>query len=170
MSLSRPSQWTKKSLHFCTHVLYLYIENYYLLFSVYFLMTIFQSIDLSLTIKRYDICRPFNKKTVYTAIGSRGIVFAKNDIYRPKLNVTRYYYINKQVFIVFINSNEYSHLYCFRKVFTNNVLYALSHVRRVWSTYVLKTWTCRVLIIIQVKRILFVIPYASSNHHIRHGL
>jgi len=133
-------------------------------------MTILQSIDFSLTIKRYDICRPFNKKTVYTAIGSRGIIFAKNDIFRPKLNVTRYYYIHKQFFNMFIISSKYSYLYCFRKVFTNNVHCALSHVRRVWSIYVLKTWTCRVLIIIQVKRILFVIPYASLNHHIRHGL
>ncbi|KAL4143763.1 hypothetical protein QTP88_006049 [Uroleucon formosanum] len=61
-----------------------------LVYIVYLLMTIFQTINFSLTIKRYDICRPFNKKTVYTAIGSRGIIFAKNDIYRPKLNESFY--------------------------------------------------------------------------------
>jgi len=55
-------------------------------------MTIFQSIGFSINIKRYDMCKPFNKKTIYTAIGSRGIIFAKNDAYNHStLNVTIYY-------------------------------------------------------------------------------
>lgn len=56
-------------------------------------MTIFQPIAFSLNIKRYDICKPFNKKTIYTAIGSRGIIFAKNNVYNHsiKSNVIIYY-------------------------------------------------------------------------------
>lgn len=41
-----------------------------------------------MNIKRHDICRPFTQRRVYTTIGSRGIVFAKNDIFNyQKFNV-----------------------------------------------------------------------------------
>ncbi|XP_026807139.1 uncharacterized protein LOC113549855 [Rhopalosiphum maidis] len=62
-----------------------------LVYIVCLFMTIFQSIGFSINIKRYDMCKPFNKKTIYTAIGSRGIIFAKNDVYnRSTLNESFY--------------------------------------------------------------------------------
>lgn len=102
------------------------ILNNFMFVSVCLLMTIFQTIDYSLNIKRHDICRPFNKKTVYTAIGSRGIVSAKNDMFNySKLNVI-------MLIVNYIYFCSKSFTYCdFRIVFTDNVLCTFFHAHRV---------------------------------------
>lgn len=64
-----------------------------IIIAVCLLWAIFQTYDCFSNIKRHDICsRPLNQKRVYTAIGSRGIVYAKNDIFDnlSKFNVSKY--------------------------------------------------------------------------------
>ncbi|VVC26000.1 CUB domain,Low-density lipoprotein (LDL) receptor class A repeat,Low-density lipoprotein (LDL) [Cinara cedri] len=58
---------------------------------VFFFLEIFLTItDCSSNNKRYDICRPFNqKKVIYTTVGSRGTVYAKNDSNLFNLNYSK---------------------------------------------------------------------------------
>lgn len=86
---------------------YMYLENNLMFISVCLLVTIFQTIGLSLNIKRYEICRPFSKKTVYTSIGSRGIIFAKSDILNhSKSNVNTYVYNTYMPYLLYNNTRN----------------------------------------------------------------
>lgn len=88
--------------------------------------------------KRHDICRPFGQKRIYTAIGSRGIVYAKNETFNvnSKLNVTIARRVPTIQFIRIIHR-------C-RIVSTDNVLCTFFRALRAWSTCVSKTLTWRV--------------------------